>query len=294
MPEDSKEIFISYAWGGESEDLVNQLDEAFQSRGITIIRDKRDLGFKGRIKAFMERIGRGKAIIVVISEKYLKSENCMFELVQIAKNGQFYDRIFPVVMSDANIYKPTQRIKYIQYWEKQIEELSEAMKTVSPANLQGFREDIDLYTEIRGTIAELTNLLKDMNTLTPSIHIESDFEALFKAVEYKLTEPAENQKASQNPILGSSGRMLEVVQVNNPSVSSNGLSERKRRRLEQERDSLQQQYDLVSEKLNRLREAFTLEVDPSTKLKLEKQRELTQTELYQLDEEIEHIEQQLH
>ena len=113
MSENSQEIFISYAWGGESEDLVNQLDEAFQAKGITIIRDKRDLGFKGRIKAFMERIGRGKAIIVVISEKYLKSQNCMFELVQIADNGQFYERIFPIVMSDANIYDPIQCIEYV-------------------------------------------------------------------------------------------------------------------------------------------------------------------------------------
>ena len=69
MTEDSRAVFISYAWGGESEDLVNQLDTALQARGITVIRDKRDLGFKGRIKAFMEEIGRGKAVVVVISEK---------------------------------------------------------------------------------------------------------------------------------------------------------------------------------------------------------------------------------
>jgi GUN4-like/TIR domain len=189
MPEDSREIFISYAWGGESEDIVNKLDIAFQTKGINIIRDKRDLGFKGRIKAFMEKIGSGKVVIVVINEKYLKSENCMFELVQISKNGQFYDRIFPIVLSDANIYKPVQRIKYIQHWESQIQELDEAMKTVGAANLQGFRDDIDLYTEIRATVAELTNILKDMNTLTPSIHIDTDFEALFKSVEQKLKEP---------------------------------------------------------------------------------------------------------
>lgn len=182
------EIFISYAWGGESENLVEQLDREFQAKGITIIRDKRDLGFKGRIKEFMERIGRGNAVILVISEKYLKSENCMFELVQIIQNGQFYDRIFPIVLNDANIYKPIQRIKYVQYWEEEIIKLDEAMKTVGAANLQGFREDIDLYTKIRATIAELTNILKDMNTLTPSIHIESDFKALFEAVETKLSE----------------------------------------------------------------------------------------------------------
>jgi len=182
------EIFISYAWGGESEQIVNQLDHTFQGRGVTIVRDKRDLGFKGRIQAFMEQIGRGKAVIVIISDKYLKSPNCMFELVQIAKNGQFYDRIFPIVLADAQIYRPAERIKYVQHWEQQIKELDEAMKSVSLANLQGFREEIDQYTETRNTIAELTHLLKDMNTLTPEMHSESGFEELYEAIERKLAE----------------------------------------------------------------------------------------------------------
>ncbi|MBN3940473.1 COR domain-containing protein [Nostoc sp. NMS9] len=183
-----KEIFISYAWGGESEQFVNQLDETLQAKGIKIIRDKRDLGYKGLIKAFMERIGRGKCAIAVISDKYLKSPNCMFELVQIAKNGEFYDRIFPIVLSDAQIYKPIARLKYIKHWEEEIKELDEAMKEVGAANLQGFREEIDQYTEIRNTIAELTNLLKDMNTLTPDIHSESDFESLLNAIARRLDE----------------------------------------------------------------------------------------------------------
>lgn len=183
-----KQIYISYAWSGESEKIVERLDQAFQARGVTIIRDKRDLGYKGRIKAFMERIGRGKGVIVVVSEKYLKSENCMFELVQIAKNGRFYDRIFPIVLADANIYDPLERLMYVEYWEEKIKKLDEAMKRVGAANLQGFREDIDSYTEIRRTIAELTNILKDMNTLTPGMHSQEDFETLFKAIEQKMAE----------------------------------------------------------------------------------------------------------
>ncbi len=185
-----KEIFISYAWGGESEEFVNNLDRTLQEKGIEIIRDKRDLGYKGLIKAFMERIGRGKCVIAVISDKYLKSPNCMFELVQVAKNGELYDRIFPVVLADAQIYKPVARIKYIQHWENEIKELDEAMRGVGAANLQGFREEIDQYTEIRNTIAELTNLLKDMNTLTPDIHSQSEFEELIKAIEIRLDRDA--------------------------------------------------------------------------------------------------------
>lgn len=183
-----REIFVSYAWGGDSEAIVNQLDQAFQAKGITIIRDKRDLGYKGSIKEFMKKIGRGKAVIVVISKKYLESENCMFELVQIAENDQFYDRIFPIVLSDANIYKPVQRIYYVKYWEDQVKELDEAIKTIGAANLEGIRDDIDLYTKIRATIAGLTNTLKDMNTLTPDMHRDANFEHLIGAVEQKMAE----------------------------------------------------------------------------------------------------------
>lgn len=183
-----REIYISYAWGGESEKIVNDLDQAFQAQGVTIVRDKRDLGYKGRIKSFMETIGQGKAVVLVISEKYLKSENCMFELLQVAKNGEFTGRIFPIVLEDARIYKAIDRIRYVEHWEKQLKELDAAMKGVSAANMDGFREDIDLYDEIRDNLPRLSDILKDMNTLTPELHRQSGFKELIDAVMAKLEE----------------------------------------------------------------------------------------------------------
>ncbi|MBE9014515.1 toll/interleukin-1 receptor domain-containing protein, partial [Pseudanabaenaceae cyanobacterium LEGE 13415] len=167
---------------------------------ITIVRDKRDLGFKGRIKAFMEEISRGKAIIVIVSEKYLKSENCMFELVEIAKNGEFYDRIFPIVLEDANIYKPAQRLKYIRHWEEQIRELEEGMRTVGAANIPSFRKDIDLYTEIRSTIDKLIDTLRDMNSLTPGIHTESGFQELLNAITTTISSCKTTNDVQNRPI----------------------------------------------------------------------------------------------
>ena len=101
MQEYEQAVFISYAWGGESEEIVDQIDGTLQQRGLKIIRDKRDLGYKGSISAFMERIGGGNCVIAVISDKYLRSPNCMFELVEIAAGKGFHDRIFPIVLSSA-------------------------------------------------------------------------------------------------------------------------------------------------------------------------------------------------
>ena len=196
-------VFISYAWGEERENIVNQLDQALQECGIKIIRDKRDLDYKGSINSFMERIGNGDCIILVISDKYLRSPNCMFELVEIAENKQFQDRIFPIVLPDADIYNPVRRIQYIKHWEEKRTELADAIKTLDPANLQGIREEMDLYDRIRDKVSGLTSILKNMNTLTPEMHQESDFQELFRMIEDRLKDKRgqleEMRPDSQNP-----------------------------------------------------------------------------------------------
>ncbi len=206
MTTENKQVYISYAWGGESERIVNELDTDLKAKGIEVVRDKRDLGFKGMIRDFMQEIGRGHAVIVVISDKYLKSPNCMFELVEIAKNKDFYDRIFPIVLGDADIYNPVQRIAYIKHWEDKLKELDEAMKSVSSANLQGMREEIDSYDEIRDNISNLTFFLKDMNTLTAEMHENSNFSSLISALEdrlqksgFKPPQPTSTTEAAASP-----------------------------------------------------------------------------------------------
>jgi len=182
------EVFVSYAWGGESETLVDQIDQALQARGLKIIRDKRAVGYKSSIRAFMERIGQGNCVIVVICDKYLRSPNCMFELVEIAGNKHFNDRIFPVVLSDADIYDPVKRLGYVKYWEEKRNALAAAMQGVDPANLQGIRDDMDLYHRIREQISGLASLLQDMNTLTSEMHEDSDFSQLYESIEERMRQ----------------------------------------------------------------------------------------------------------
>ena len=184
-----KEVFISYTWRDQqSKPLVEKIEQAFQAKGIKIIRDTNAIGYKERFKEFMQRLSRGTCVILVISDQYLKSENCMYELVEIAKDKDFYKRIFPIILADANIFKSIERLKYIKYWEDEIEELNKAMKEVMADNLQGIREDIDQYREIRNMIAKLTDLLRDMNTQTEDIHSESEFERLVNAIAHCLDE----------------------------------------------------------------------------------------------------------
>jgi hypothetical protein len=189
MEDYEQAVFISYAWGGESEEITNQIDQALNSRGLQIVRDKQSLGYKGSISQFMERIGQGNCVIVVISDKYLRSRNCMYELVQIAENKQFVDRIFPVVLADARIYDPVERLDYVEYWEKEKAKLNERMKGLSDiANLQGINEELDNYDRFRDRVSGLTSMLKDMNTFTPEMHQNSNFSTLYETIEKRIKE----------------------------------------------------------------------------------------------------------
>ena len=92
------------------------------------------------------------------------------------------------MLSDADIYDAVKRIEYIKYWENKKSELDAAIKTVGSENLQGIREEIDLFDNIRDEIAKLTDTMQDMNTLTPDMHRDSDFQTLFDEVMAKLEE----------------------------------------------------------------------------------------------------------
>jgi hypothetical protein len=196
-------VFISYAWGEEAherEAIVNQLDQSLQKRGIKIVRDKRDLGYKGSIGKFMERIGEGDCVIVVISDKYLRSKNCMFELVEIADHKQFAERIFPIVLSDAKIYDPVDRIDYAQHWEKEKARLNEKLRTLSDfSNLHGIQEELNNYDRFRREIDELTFVLKDMNTLSLEMHRDSDFNDLYLAIATGIENPSTYTKIDLQP-----------------------------------------------------------------------------------------------
>jgi len=192
MAEYEQQVFISYAWGEETserEAIVNQIDQSLQKRGLKIVRDKRDLGYKGSIRKFMERIGEGDSIIVVISDKYLRSKNCMYELVQVAKNKQFADRVFPIILSDAKIYDAGDRLDYIEHWEKEKARLNKKIRELSDfSNLQSIQEELNDVDEFRDEIDELAGLLKDMNTLNPNMHRDSDFSELFTAIEKRMKD----------------------------------------------------------------------------------------------------------
>ena len=198
--EPKPEIFFSYAWGdpneiGGREKIVNDLYDALVAAGFTVIRDKNDLRYKGLISDLTQKIGRGKYIIVAISDKYLKSPYCMSELLEIYRRSnsdidELLKKIFPIVLDDAKIYNPEDRVDYLDYWETKKEELNKEIKKIELENVSTFAEELRLYDEITAVMPVLSRLLKDMNTLSVQKLSANNFGEIKNAIiKAASTEP---------------------------------------------------------------------------------------------------------
>ncbi len=180
------EIFISYAREGASLHVTEALDQFFQENGITIVRDTREIGYKGLINAYIQRLGRGKYVVVVLSDAYFTSKRCMHELLLLSEHQDFYDRIFPVIVEGTNIDEPEDILKFTTYWEEKITALDTMMRdTKSLANLQGIQDDLDRYTQIRQNIPRLLDFLRNINTRPLE---GSHFEPLYQAIQTRIEQ----------------------------------------------------------------------------------------------------------
>lgn len=185
------EVFVSYKWGGDADELVDEMQGKLAARGLVVTRDRNEMRYRDPIQQFMRRLGAGQAVVVVLDDAYLRSKNCMFELTEVADRENFVQSVFPILMPDANIFDPMGRLEYVRYWEEKRAGLDEAMRLVGQENLQGIREELDLYETIRNAIARITDVLADMNVFTAARHAGSGFAELYEALETKVGERPE-------------------------------------------------------------------------------------------------------
>jgi internalin A len=144
------ELFISFAWGDNTaegkrrQDVVERLCAAARTRGITILRDNKVLGLGDSIAKFMNRLAQGQRVFVVLSDKYLKSPYCMYELMEtwrrcFQEEQRLLDRVRLIILPDATIFTPLDRLKYAAYWHEKRKEV-EAMMKAYDITLLGTRD----------------------------------------------------------------------------------------------------------------------------------------------------------
>lgn len=154
-------IFLSYSWNDES--LANNIEERFAAIGITLIRDKRDIKYRGSIKEFMKKIRFNDYVVLVISPNYLKSSNCMYEISELTKDEDYKTRILPVIKNDTGIFDPIGRNTYTAYWEDEYRKLYANSEKLDPLNRSASISELIRYERIMRDLPSFLQIISDMN-----------------------------------------------------------------------------------------------------------------------------------
>lgn len=156
-----KTIFLSYNWhDGETADRIDRHLSGLP--GVTVKRDVRDVGSWKSIREFMEGIRQQDYAVLIISDSYLKSKNCMFEVTEIMKEREYADRIFPAVV-ETSIYEPLVRAEYINYWKQEYDKLEAAVRGLDPTNAVELIADLKRYKNIASSVGEFLSIVSDRN-----------------------------------------------------------------------------------------------------------------------------------
>lgn len=175
-------IFLSYSW--KDSDLCNSIEGYLLNKGVHVARDIRDIGTWHSIKNFMGQIRKQDFVTLLISDDYLRSDNCMYEVTELIKDDDYSYKIFPVVI-EKSIYDPVKRLTYVSFWERKKEELEAVLNTVSSVNRSSEMETLRRYTEIAFNIGRFLKTVADMN----NPQIDDVSEAIWNQVEnYRNTK----------------------------------------------------------------------------------------------------------
>ena len=157
-----KTIGISYS----SKDIwyVNETYNHLKTSNLTLIIDKENIQDTNRlISSFERKLASQDILLVFISEYYLKSKNCMYELFYcffIHQNN--VDNIIPIWIENTDLSIPAIS-KISQYWEDKIKELHNIYNTLSLQRKEELGKEIAIYNDIYFHIFDIIMKIKNIN-----------------------------------------------------------------------------------------------------------------------------------
>jgi internalin A len=173
-PEISKskpEIFVSFAWGDDSSDdarkrteIVDRLCETLGHHGWHILRDSNVLRPGDLISGFMKRIGLADHVIVVLSDKYLRSPYCVTELYSIYQRSvgekeDFLRRIIPLRLDDTRFSNWRDRVAFAEYWEAEFKAMEAKFRHLAEADFRLYKAMQEWHNRIGDMLAYVNDTL---------------------------------------------------------------------------------------------------------------------------------------
>lgn len=195
-------IFISYNHKtSKMADIVEKsLNEEYGYK-MNINRDKQ-LIYRDDIEKYMDTIKENDIIVSLITNAYLKSEACMYEITELMRDTRYSEKLAFIIINEAdlkyiqdeseiipNIYGE-KRYEYVEYWVNEKRKYSARLKNLSDS----LTSTVELNATIRrigricddiGSFLDFLNRSMGQNFVT--MH-NNDFLEIKKMIDEKMNE----------------------------------------------------------------------------------------------------------
>jgi len=177
----SKEVFISYSWS--EKDIADKIYNDLSIVGLKIHKDDKSIHYTDSIREFMNTIKKTDFAILLISENYLKSVNCMYEILQLIKSDEnYWDKVLPI-LCNIKIFSIEDRIEYMKFWESKYSKLKETLSTLDAVNSISIIEEVKVIKEISENISTLLSKIKESLCLKPQDLFNEYYKQIFKRID---------------------------------------------------------------------------------------------------------------
>lgn len=177
-------LFISY--NREQKDFADKIESSV-CKVCPVLRDTIDIAPWDSIEEFMRRIRQAEYAVLLISDEYLKSINCMYEACQLYRDTNWKSRRMYVVLgnADQNVYTVANHEQYIQYWQGKKNALEEQKNRLPGESIDSITAEIKRVSEILLLLGEFLKDIRDTNNPQP----KNTEEAIGAIIDFIATKP---------------------------------------------------------------------------------------------------------
>ncbi|WP_257988130.1 toll/interleukin-1 receptor domain-containing protein [Bacillus sp. V33-4] len=194
-----KKVFISYAH--KESDLVNILEEELKKyENIKITRDIKVTAYRDSLDEFMKTIRDHDFVISVVSNAYIKSLNCMYEVMHLMKDKNYQEKLIFIIVSrddvayyneknrcdgfEVKLYDAIDRLGYVTYWRNKKEELERSINEagLSPDLMVNLAVDMRKLNSVIPSMDDFIKLLSDKVGRSFKEMYEDDFKEIVDTI----------------------------------------------------------------------------------------------------------------
>lgn len=191
-----KKVFLSYSYADKSvaEVIFSDLSHL---EDVDIFIDEIKIRYTDKIESFMKKIKKCDYSLIVVSDSFLKSENCMFEIIELFKDDEYKKKVLPIILQDneldkeeirgANIHTDEGILSYILYWKDRYEKLKSGIERISIEESIFLAERLRRMAEIRRAVGDFIKLLREIKYVKFSEEKKNGYRNIIEKIEgYKM------------------------------------------------------------------------------------------------------------